>query len=387
MSAAFTTIHAGPGDGGQPNPAPATAAHGEARVAPLTFMSVNTQFDNVGDAIINRELAKALASRTETRVDLSRCPESFARALDLESISGIRILRRFGYARLIGAMFAARLRGRQCIFFLNPGGLGGALRARKVVGLAVNNLLFFLLFIAGVRLALVGVSFDPMDRKERLLWGWRIAMLRTFWVRDRTSVDTLARYGISAHDIAPDLSFTLDTAPVADRSDIAFSFRFDKGHGAAKAATYAFVAAVVAAHPERRFRFIAQVGRDVAPMTALFEHVHGWIGKRASLHVVTDDITACLTAHAGCAAIYSNRLHAALAAVHRGVAPCAVLVRGATNKFEGIFADLGISDQLHWLEDGRSPPTHLPRTVAPDRLRAQVSLLNGKFDALLGPLS
>ena len=49
----------------------------------ITFFSPKTQFENVGDALINRELIRLASDNSSVVLDVSRCPLDFVEDLSV----------------------------------------------------------------------------------------------------------------------------------------------------------------------------------------------------------------------------------------------------------------------------------------------------------------
>jgi len=349
------------------------------------FMSVKTQFDNLGDALINRELARLISAHAATTIDFSRCPDSFRQAMKLEASSNIRPLARFGYVRLLARMTTAAMAGTQCYFFLNPGGLGRRPLSRKQLRSgSLNNLLLWALRSLGVRVCLLGVSYDPLDSKSLKLTRERASLLHRLVVRDEASATYLRSVGIRVDAIMPDLSFGLyqeDGPSNKDRPTIAFSFRFD-GLGARQ--IEAFVTAVMGHFgPEYRFAFVAQVGRDVGPMRSLEAVCQEATGFQTNFYACIDDIAKMGQYYAGCRAIFSNRLHALLLAAHASAAPVAAIDRTCDGKIIGLFDDMDLSDRIISLNDPQAVNACNLQSLDPFLMKAQYAKLSDYVEELV----
>lgn len=352
----------------------------------IAFLSIKTQFDNLGDALINRELCLLAADRVETFVDFSRAPASFRKSMQIDGYQNLRVFKRLGFLKLLGEMLRNRLYGRRCVFFLNPGGLGGKkLPPKSLVSAMIYNVLLGALRCIGVRICQVGISFDPLGRPERFVVGWRRRLLHSFTVRDRSSFDYLNRIGIAVDELVPDLSFNLctDNLPAkAERGSIAFSFRFD-GKAEESDITDAVHKVMKKFGASHEYLFVVQVARDEAGMRRLHASCIE-NGLRAQLFICHDNIDELSKRYLSCKAIFSNRLHALLLAAHSGASPYAMISRGKQPKIEGMFNDLGIQDRLLFL-DKESISTPVITPFESDRFVAERRRLHDYFDRMLGP--
>lgn len=346
--------------------------------APVAFMSVKTQFDNLGDVLINRELALALSRRGRTLVDFSRCPPAFRQAMAVDGLPNVEGLDRFGSIRLFLALLRARIEGRECFYFLNPGGLGGReFSPRQTVSASIYNLLLAVFGLIGVKVCLVGASFDPLKPRARAVMKTRLRNLFLIAVRDRLSIAHLEADGLRVDGLVPDLSFLAYAGPrdPEGRPAVAFSFRFDKGD---ETAFDAFVLAVAAGQGAGTpLKFVAQVARDAEPMRRLAERIAA-AGHAARYLGCWTDLPTVDGYYADCRVIYSNRLHALLMATYFGVTPVAVVSGSANRKIEGIFADLGVERLVHRLGDPVGPALLAPDPV-PDAALAREKAAGERF--------
>lgn len=352
---------------------------------PAAFLSIKTQFDNLGDALINRELCRLVAGRAETYVDFSRAPRAFEQSMQVTGLANLTILRNLGFLRLLAKIAGMRLKGRACFLFLNPGGLGGRSKPFKSrASAAVYNVVLGCLQLVGVKICHVGISFDAMDRPERRLAKWRRRLLHSFTVRDRLSYSYLEQIGMPADAIVPDLSFNLyhspATAPRSGRDAISFSFRFD-GKAANQQILHSVRGAMLQLGTNYEYIFVVQVARDLKGMSELHAACSE-LGMRTQLLVCHDDIEALSSYYLDCVAIYSNRLHSLLLAAHAGASPYALVARGKQPKIEGMFNDLGLGDRLCFIDaEGTSLPAITP--VPTERFVEEYGRLQKYFDDLM----
>ena len=164
-------------------------------MAPLFFISISTQFENLGDALINRELILLAAEHGEVIVDWSRCPKSFRQTLDLTNEQNVRILdSRFAFFH---SMLAARGRGRRCVMLFKPGayfGSSGLSRRRAACVLGMHKLLQAL----GVEQMLFGASYERLDVTNRKFLVRKSEFLTRHFVRDKQSLEYARSLGIES---------------------------------------------------------------------------------------------------------------------------------------------------------------------------------------------
>jgi polysaccharide pyruvyl transferase WcaK-like protein len=329
----------------------------------LGFMSVKTQFDNLGDALINKELAALVAARVPLTIDLTRSPKSFHATMGVEQLSNTRLITS-GRGRMLLDMAKQAIAGNRCYFFLNPGGLGGGVgdNTRAFVSSLVYNCILLALRCLGVRVCLVGVSFEPMTWRERLVTRMRRRICHAFVVRDEVSARYLERIGIPADDVVPDLSFNLYQQPATEATSkqiaSAFSFRTDRGLSTARLAEWA-ERIIAEGASDSHHAVISQVGRDSRGMRELHSRLCKRFGEERISLIETDSSleTACHW-YSMTERVYSNRLHVLLLAANAGARPVAVLPGGNHGKVSALFADLGLSTNVVDMQGGTIESAH-----------------------------
>jgi len=351
------------------------------RGRPLALISVKTQFENVGDALIVRELLRLIAARARLVVDVSRCPGPFAGQLDLSG-EDITVIRRLGWLKIYGMTMAGRLAGARVFHFLVPGGRGGeippsALRRQKLLA-AIDRFIRLL----GVRICQLGVSYGELGPRYAAALRSRARAMHSLAVRDTLSGLQAKRVNIPVAGIVPDLAFNIfalgDRAPVQP-GRVAFSFRTDRGSEDA-GRTEIFVTRLLDSHPEwSTILLVSQVRRDDAFQRQLADAIPKREG-RSVIFVPCFTITEALAAYEGCEAVFSNRLHSLLMAASRGVAPVAVLSGAGDDKIRGIFDDLGATANLCSLTQ---PPTTLPPALDVKKTALWRERIQAHFDQLL----
>lgn len=322
------------------------------------FVSVKTQFENLGDALITRELIRQLSLRVPTVADCSRCPDAFVETLNLAPLAQVTVLRKAGLGPLLLQMVGRRLQGKRAYYFLLPGGLGGGRSTRQFIFGKLNTVLIATLKLIGVRVCQVGISYDGLDQRYASILRGRVPFMYSHAVRDTFSHKHATDLGIRVDEIVPDLAFGLFEQPVlvnASRGAIALSFRADKYRNRMPEIE-ALVRTVVAGANGSTVKFVAQVGRDAQFMRDLMEMARSVAGSTLEYHVCTDDIEAARAIYSDCRVIYSNRLHGLLLAMSAGVVPVAVVDRKADVKIVGVFDSMGMGSQIADLGSPTLPP-------------------------------
>ena len=102
-----------------------------------SFFSINTQFENVGDALINREMIRLAALKSKVYVDFSRCPDGFSETscgTSNHSFSKVK----FGFLGICLKLIFKRCVREECYYFLSPGGYFGEVQGIGLISKWLN---------------------------------------------------------------------------------------------------------------------------------------------------------------------------------------------------------------------------------------------------------
>lgn len=313
----------------------------------ISFFSLKTQFENVGDALINRELVKLASLHSEVYIDLSRCPEGFRATLALDQVPNVNVVQGFG--TLLVQMFKNRVSGATCYYFLSPGGYFGDMSVKQIPSRYVNYMILLLMALIGTKICHIGVSYERLgDRFARFLKR-RAGLFHKHILRDERSRAYIQERGIHVDAVLPDLALNLfDTAPPqkTEIKNVAFSFRGDQFSDQYQQIKACAQGVVENLPKGTRFVAIAQVERDIPTVERLAKELEAENNITVPLIVSFDNIEQCTAHYAKMDMIVSNRLHALLL----GSQACGHLLGciggGNNEKIVGLFAALGISSQL-----------------------------------------
>ena len=125
-----------------------------------------------------------------------------------------------------------RVSSRSAIYyFLSPGGYFGELSTIGMLSQLINNAIIIFLNLLGVKVVLVGVSYERLGPKYSKIMRIRSKFLHKHFVRDKQSYDYLCSLKVHCSGIMPDLAFNLKplSYPVVhSKNSILFSFRSDQ---------------------------------------------------------------------------------------------------------------------------------------------------------------
>lgn len=332
------------------------------RNRPISFVKVTTQYENVGDCLINRELIRLLAERSDVYLDTKNCPGEFANQLHsvLEhSQHNHKILHGSFYA----SMLRARLTQRDCFWFLMPGGITGNGKTGSSFKTWATDLPLRINHALGVKICQVGASFGNMSQQHVNLWRQRRKFFYVFSPRDSLSAEYLTTHGIPCDPCIPDLAFNIFQDSSSNHLDLAvasttneqqigcFSFRTDQAPEQEAYVRSEMQNLCERFGPHIRWKPIAQVRRDLPGMLSLCNHL---LQSKFNVESVSDihhDIEKCLAFYRTVNFVVSNRLHVLLMAASQGARILALTGtkpgdQSSSAKLRGLLLDLGLEQAI-----------------------------------------
>ena len=313
-----------------------------------SFFSVKTQFENVGDALINRELIRLASAHGQAVVDVSRCPTEFQRTLALDGLPGVRVVH--STRRLFRDLIGARLAGHVAYYFLSPGGYFGDIHGLRKVSAWLNTLVLCALYIIGVRICQVGVSYERLGPGYLRLLRARARIMHRHLVRDEDSFKLLSRVGVRVDGTMPDLSVSAARGSTAagpcPGHALALSFRVDQDEGQSEAIKRVVVMLDEELSADLPFKVVVQVKRDLSFARELVNDLAKAGNRPVSLIDCSDDIDRCIREYADCHIVLSNRLHALLIGAIAGVVPVAVTLPNVNGKIAALFRDCNLGQNV-----------------------------------------
>ncbi|MEY8198628.1 MAG: polysaccharide pyruvyl transferase family protein [Colwellia sp.] len=301
-----------------------------------SYFKIKTQFDNVGDALINRELIKLCASMGGVVVDISSCPSSFQNWLGLNKIKNvISIFSAFSFwCRIVIDL----LKKNEVYFFINPGGYIGEISRLKAYVRITKCLWLGFLRFCGVKICLVGVSYEKLGANNLLSIKARAKILYFHGVRDSISEVLCSTEGIKTHRIE-DLAFGCDYIPKinTDNSSVLVSMRQDDDIDIIVNSLFTNL------NIEYQDIFLSsQVKRDMATQ----EDIKNKLSVDVSDLGMVDGVDSALERYSNVKYVISNRLHVLLLAWFAGAIPIALIASNKNQKIRGIFSDLEMNENI-----------------------------------------
>lgn len=319
----------------------------EIPVTNRTYMNIKTQFENVGDALIIRELLRQIASRSQLIVDVSRCPEAFRRSIGVSELPNTTV-RAAGFISIAISMLSDRLRGDVPYYFLIPGGINGEKSTKQywlaqagTIGMAIMSTL-------GARICQTGISYEALGDRHKRLLRRRLRYFYKAMVRDELSLMYARKNRIRADGIVPDLAFGLKPLDgvLAERTKVAFSFRADKSPETRDVIASRVLEICQAISQDTPVLFVVQVARDATFMKNLKRDIETKLERSIEYVEQFSDIDECRLIYSKCTHLFSNRLHGLLLALCSGAKPVPLIDPVLDPKIVGVFEQTGWADLI-----------------------------------------
>lgn len=316
------------------------------------YVFMKTAFENVGDALINKQMIELLAQNSSIEVDISRVPNDFLKSLSLDNIDGVK-LRKSGLLMLLINMIRNRITGNRTIFMMMPGGNRGEKSIPKyLINRSYNQFLKFLKFL-NIELFQIGVSFENLGPRYAKIIKERSKLLSKLLVRDHVSAEYLSKNMIQYDGILPDLAFNLPydfkslqtNIASNSRKSIAFSFRTGEDF-LSKCDIIEIVSSVIETRPGLNFKFVSQVEEDAEFMLELSRLMQKNYGVKTSHENFTGILDHYISIYGDCQIIFSNRLHALLLGASAGAKPAAVLRPDHDMKIRGVLKAISLNERI-----------------------------------------
>ncbi len=179
---------------------------------PIFFLRVKTEFGNLGDALINWELIRLLASHGDMIINLGKAPPRFKAWIENSIPSGANQTRAVGFwLQLVWALIRLPFVQTKCWVVLNPGGYVGEVGRTAMIGKLFGAVRLQALRRFGCKTILVGVSNERLE--PRLLGSlWAQAKALDFDAPRDSRTPTFCDENRTAYSqILPDLAFALPT--------------------------------------------------------------------------------------------------------------------------------------------------------------------------------
>lgn len=333
----------------------------------LFFVAARTQHQNLGDALITRELLRLLGERGRVELYEARMPVTFLEAIGAAGHARHKTAGSFVWKLVASAVKRVFEKSAPRVYYiLNPGGFSGRYSAKEVPRHLLLLASYVLLNIGGVRIIRLGQSIGPFAGVRTPIERWKANWTHVTTARDPLSLEYAKRIGIRRPVYFPDLAFAMPPLPglqeaVDQRKFAVLSFRSEPqvdGYDESVVSQLSWAFAPTGLWPGLPIRMANQVTFDSprnAELARLLKETSGGTSVAPA-----GDLDSLQRLYAGAEVVVSNRLHVLLLALRAGT-PVFALVHPSVNvKIVGLFDAIGLPDHVIDLSNPRWP------SVAPD---------------------
>ena len=312
------------------------------------FYSARTQYENLGDLVINRELLTMLRPFGRFCIDVRGVPAWYRAAIGVAPVEAETSSWSFSL-RLLGAALRRRIGGDagQVYLILNPGGFQGGLTLFGAARLTAIVAAFAVLRVIGVRICRFGASIGPFAPLRARLEACKTWFMYAPTARDSLSLAYATSIGMRGVRYFPDLAFAMHPV-IANTTDrelparyVVFSFReIRAAHRRTALLSWLDALCVRLREAELAVVLVSQVAFDTGFNEALAERYRDQVQARHLGGTLSE--AEILGIYRGAACVVSNRLHVLLFAL---VLRVPAFAPDANEKIRGILADSHL-DQL-----------------------------------------
>lgn len=338
---------------------------------PVVYFSLQTQFENLGDCIINELVIRELAKHSHVKIIQRRAPGWL---LDrLKAVSEVEIYA--SKARWFSDLFRRLAWRSPVVFAFKPGHYLSSSKLKSLGYSAALVAFCGICRIQGGKVIRSGVSLDRFGPLQSRLQAALGRMHTSYGVRDQASLDYARELGaVSAH-YSPDMAFLLADAEqtsglggtrmiVADvpRPKMSFSFR---KQGQMKENEYvervSKIFAQSALATELQPVVVEQVTFDRALADQLAQLLACGVVRFEQSETSVRGIFAN---YAESRAVVSNRLHSLLFGWTAGAIPIPLIDHSPHSKIIELFKHLGLTELIHFTDDVAHLPQHIDKVLS-----------------------
>lgn len=308
---------------------------------------VATQYDNLGDLIINKCLIDELSKHVILYIDAANVPDKFIK--ELKTNPRLKFLNEdygFSFKNITIYKFFTSYSKEFSFLFKSPGPM--VYRKKSSFKSKLRSLVFKLIYrkmySTGVKSYVIGseITFESQELIPKFLEG--NYMWEKFLVRSESNMAYLQSLGVNNAEYIPDLCFLIqeDVKTEKNRNQVGISFRDledDDLHANIVNSVREFVSFYL--NQGLEVVFFYQVERDKAYTKALYNLFDS--NKKISFidnTILLDDIEI----YENFKAVTSNRLHVLLLGfTHNTLTFPLVDDNSSTNKIKGVYSSIGSS--------------------------------------------
>lgn len=312
----------------------------------LAFIFIETQFDNLGDALINRELIRMMSQHAKVTAGISKVPESFQDMVGRDTLGQINLDRTSDRSYFLIKILLMAMLGKKCWLFLSPGGWIGEMDGRLNLRSWFHSLLYYALSGCGVRVCQLGVSYEDLGPKLSLLLSTRSRAIDYHFVRDCGSQKLMEALPVRIDGLCPDLAFNAynNCSHAGNPEATTFSFRIDQ-YPEQIDDVKNFIAFFMTEYGlSRPIYFVSQVKKDTEANEKLAQWFEKRFGIQTAANIGSVSIFETEQLYQRSNIIVSNRLHSLLLAGSVGNAMIAAPIGPQNTKTISLFHDIGLAN-------------------------------------------
>lgn len=324
----------------------------------LIFCSAKTQYDNLGDLIINKTLIEQLRNYGNVIVNEQGIPDSFLQELSLkEEERASTYKQRFRLLVLLLSLKSLLVPNQNVYYVMQPGHVYGS--SIKFSVLQMFEILYMsILRLLGVRVYRFGVSLGPFSPISVFLERSLSHLISFYSVRETISKDYAKKIGIQKVQSFPDLAWLMndnaDYDPLLldlDEGYVVFSFRSSTlGSGNTEEYAkklYAVLDEIVHLVYHKWSKKLV-ISYQVQGDYNFCREIRNRYSSSYEIVFVEERIRTqtmkCLYSRASI--VFSNRLHVLLIAMFYNSLGVAIIDMQKHNKITGILSDAGLLDLI-----------------------------------------
>lgn len=307
------------------------------------FYSPETQYENLGDALIAKNLIKMLSVNNIVYLSTSKAPSNFIKIISSES--SVRVNNRMKFLLL---PFLKRIKGEKVVFYFKPGHLYGDAKNLGGKHKAFIKLTYtFLLFLIGVNIRKVGVSIGPFSKFYMFYERTISKMAESYGLRDDVSLKYAKDNNFYNVKRTLDLGYFVDNN-IDDKKfvkdAIAFSFREDFTESKSDKFDYIIksLELISKKFSIKKFKSVTQVQRDLDFNNKISSKLIelGYEVDQVYYEIDAETYDKVISEYSKSMCTVSNRLHSLILGLSVGAYPIAIGDSKVNFKVKHVLDDL-----------------------------------------------
>ncbi|WP_369753137.1 polysaccharide pyruvyl transferase family protein [Flavobacterium sp. WC2409] len=309
---------------------------------------IATQYDNMGDLLINKCLIDELANYGNVYLDTKKVPADFKKILlehpntfELSAISNFS----FKGKGLLLVPFIKH--NKYSHLFKSPGPFGGAKTVNDKIRYLIFYYLFFIMKRKGAESYLIGNDLIVKSKFDAWVFRKFSFVLERMFVRSKKNVEIFKELQISNVGYVPDLCFLMNSEDKSsEKNKVGVSFR-DLENGVLHEKIVKSIKEMIVFYSNKSYQieFFYQVERDCLyneNLYNLFKEMPNVSFRKGALTWEQRDFYKDVDA------VLSNRLHVLLLAQSYNSIPMALIDDNAkTIKIKDIYESIGLEDFIY----------------------------------------